>query len=163
MPDAPFHRRLPPDAIVHTRVPMPPRTTDAEMAPGEFAALGLTKLLNQLENLARQAENRSHPVDEYNTAGSSVAGTTTSVTVQPTYEYMPEKIETVIVTGPTGAITLQLGDRVWALTVPASGLLVIGPMALLLSRTDARILTSATPGVYTLELMGIADQRFDGI
>ena len=157
------HRNLPPDAVMHTRQPVPPRTTDEDVPASGYLTQGLTALLTQLDNIARQAENRSHPVDEYNSAALSGAGSSASVSVQPTYEYMPEKIETIIITGPAGGITLLLGDRIWALTIPATNVLVLGPMALLLSRNDARTLTAAAAGVYTLELMGIADQRFDGI
>jgi hypothetical protein len=158
--DGLIHKKLPPDSIIHTRQPEKVRTDDEEQVSTKFEKLGAEQLLEQLVTVARAAENRGNPVDEYNSAGVSGAGSSASVTVQPTYEYMPEKIETVIVTGPTGAITLQLGDRIWALTIPASGILIIGPMALLLGRSDARILTPASAGVYTLELMGIADRRF---
>jgi hypothetical protein len=158
-----IHHKLPPDAVIHTRQPEPPLTTDEDIPPKGYLTQGLTLLLTQLTNIARQAENRSHPVDEYNSAALSGAGSSASVTVPPTYEYMSEKIETIIITGPAGAITLLLGDRIWQLSIPATGVLVLGPMALLLSRQDARTLTAASAGTYTLELMGIADQRFDGI
>ena len=154
------HGRLPSDAIVHTRDPLPPETTDTEKDTPTFEKRGIDQLNEQMGNVARHLENRSFVVDEYNSAAISGAGSSASITVPPTYEYKPEKIESIIVTGPTGAISLQLGDRIWALIIPASGILVIAPIAILLSRSDARILTPTTPGVYTLELMGVADQRF---
>lgn len=154
------HPRLPAGAVIHTRQPVKPGATDEESAEPGFEYEGLQQLLEQFETIARAAENRANPVDEYNSAAVTGAGSSASVTVQPTYEYMPEKIETVIVTGPTGAITLQLGDRLWALTIPASGILVIAPVAILLGRSDSRILTPAAAGIYTLELCGIADRRF---
>ena len=160
MPGMRTHGRLPSDAIIHTREPVNPETTDAETDVPSFEKLGLDELKEQIGNVARHLENRSFVVDEYNSAAVSGAGSSASVTVPPTYEYKPEKIESIIVTGPTGVINLQLGDRQWALTIPASGILVIAPIAILLSRSDARILTPVTPGVYTLELMGVADQRF---
>lgn len=155
-----LHQKLPPNTAITTRQPDSIRADDKEQEPSTYERLGLVHLKKQLERISRLAENAMMPVDEYNTA-SGVAGTTAVVTVQPTYEFMPEKIESIIITGPTGAITLQLGDRVWTLTIPASGILVIAPVALLLDRTDDRILRSATPGAYSLELMGRADKRFD--
>jgi hypothetical protein len=154
------HRKLPPDSVIHTRQPVDPETRDTEKEPLAFEEIGAKQLAEQLTIIARAAENRANPVDEYNSAAITGAGSAAAVTVSPTYEYMPEKIEAIIVTGPTGAITLQLGDRLWQLSIPASGILVISPLALMLGRGDTRSLSSATPGTYTLELMGIADRRF---
>jgi hypothetical protein len=124
-----------------------------------FLAAGIHSMVKQLGDLARQVENRSFVVDEYQIQGS--LGTTESVvTVQPIYEFKPEKIESIIITGPAGAVTLQLGDRLWNLTIPATGVIVIAPVAILLGRNDLRQLSGA-PGNYSLELMGIADERFD--
>jgi hypothetical protein len=158
--DGLIHRKLPPDAIVHTRVEQPTETADDERSAKKFEQLGAGALLEQLETIARAAENRANVVDEYNSAPITGAGSAASFSVMPNYEFMPEKIESIIITGPTGAITLQLGDRVWALTIPTSGVLVIAPVAILLSRGDARVLTPASAGIFTLELMGVADRRF---
>lgn len=57
-------------------------------------------------------------------------------------------------------ITLQLGDRFFSLTIPASGVLEMNPKGLLLTPQDARILVATFPGNYTLELMGWADERY---
>jgi len=154
------HRKLPPGTVLHTRQPMPPGTTDEEREQPGFEELALKQFASAVGVIARMAENRGSPVDEYNSAAITGAGSSASVSVQPTYELMPEKIEGIIVTGPTGAITLTLGDRIWSLTIPASGILVIAPIAIRLGRTDVRQLTSGTPGTYTLELMGIGDRRF---
>jgi len=154
------HSKLPHDAIVHTRQPVPPVTSDEEQGSRSYEERGLMMLREQLENIARAAENNANLVDEYNSAAISGAGSSTAVIVQPTYEYMPEKIEAIIITGPTGAVTLTLGDRIWQLTIPASGIINIGAIGLVLSRTDVRQLTSAVAGTFTLELMGIADARF---
>lgn len=156
-----IHRRLPPDAILHTRNPVRPETTDTEKVVTGAEALGAARFAEAMELLANQVENRRMVVDEYNSGSVSGAGSSASVTVQPNYEYTPEKIEAIIITGVPGNINLQLGDRFWSLTIPASGLLVIAPVAILLSRSDNRILTPATPGIFTLELMGIADKRFE--
>lgn len=61
--------------------------------------------------------------------------------------------------GTPGVFQLQLGDRTWNLELNNSGLLVIAPIKLWLGRDDPRILTSNTPGEWTLELMGHADTR----
>jgi hypothetical protein len=132
---------------------------DIDQAPNQYIVKGLNQMHGQLQNLARQADNRSWIVDEYRTQ-TLVGDSELSVSVQPQYDYMPERIESVLVTGPAGPVTLQLGDRFWSLVIPASGLLVIAPVSLLLNRNDYRTLTSVTPGDYGLELMGWADERY---
>ena len=154
------HRKLPPDAVIHTRNPLTTEVSDTETTVRTAEELAAERFAANIGQIARELENRSKPVDEYNSAAITGAGSSASLTVAPTYEYMPEKIESIILTGPTGAVSLRLGDRIWSLTIPASGILVIAPVALLLSRTDDRILTPGSAGVFTLELMGIADKRF---
>lgn len=132
---------------------------DIDQAPNQYIVKGLLKMHEQLQNLARQADDRSRLVDEYRTQ-TLVADSELTITVQPQFDFMPERIESVLVTGPAGAVTLQLGDRFWSLVIPASGLLVIAPVSFLLNRNDYRTLTSATPGDYGLELMGWADERY---
>lgn len=156
-----LHSKLPPDARINVRDKGTLiGTEDVEQTVPEYIAAGLLEIREALSALARQTENRSFLVDEYNSAPITGMGAATSVTVMPTYEYMPEKIESILVVGPAGAATLQLGDRVWPITIPASGLLMLGPLGIILGRNDARILTAGTPGTYFLELMGIADKRF---
>jgi hypothetical protein len=116
-------------------------------------------MAGMLSDMRRIAEDRSRPVDEYNT--QTLVGTSVStLQVNPQFDTMPERIESVLITGPAGACNLQLGDRNWALTIPASGILLISPVSLLLNRNDNRIISSATPGAYFLELMGWADERY---
>jgi hypothetical protein len=156
------HRKLPPDARITTRQPVQPEAKDREqLTPEGYERIGFDRLQGAVETLARLTENRGYPVDEYESAAISGAASSTGVTVLPTYEYMWEKIESIIIVGPAGTVTLQLGDRIWALTIPASGILVIAPVGVRLSRADARILTAGTPGAYSLELCGIADRRFN--
>ena len=158
--DGLIHHKMPPGSAIHTRQPVPAHTPDAEQESQSYEQHGLDMLREQFRTVARLLDNRAAPVDEYNSAAITGAGSSVALTVQPTYEYMPELIESIIVTGPAGSITLVLGDRIWALTIPASGLLVIGPLRLMLGRSDTRSLTSGTPGTYTLELMGRGDRRF---
>lgn len=156
------HSKLPPGAAITVRdTGAPIRAEDQEQFSPEFVAAGLLQLREALGTLARQTENRSNPVDEYNTASYDVNATTAIVTLQPTYEYMPEKIISILIAGPpAAAVTLWLGDRILPLVIPAAGILPVGPVALILGRNDRRQLTSATPGTYFLEIMGWADKRF---
>lgn len=156
------HSKLPEGTVVHVRDKETPiLTADEEQFSPEFLARGLLEMREALTNLARQTENRSSPVDEYNTASLAGPATTTVVSLQPTYEYMPEKIVSVLVAGPGSAVcTLVLGDRVLPITIPVAGILPIGPLGVILGRNDPRQLVSATPGTYFLELMGWADRRF---
>lgn len=64
----------------------------------------------------------------------------------------------------TPEFTLALGSHVWNnLALPASGILVVAPVAIPLSRSAPRQLTSATAGDWTLELMGYAETGRRGI
>lgn len=158
--DGVLHRKLPAEgARIITRNPLQPQTSDKEEQAEDAVTLGLIHLREALEVVGRLIENRADLVDEYVPGGTGVA-TTAQLTVPPDYEFAPEKIESIIIVGPAGAITLTLGDRSWPLTIPASGILVIAPVAILLSRTDIRQVSAAAPGNYSLELMGIADKRF---
>lgn len=160
--DGLLHSKLPPDARINVRdTNAPIGAQDVEQFSAEFVATGLLHLREALGEIARYAENRSHPVDEYNTVPLTGIATESQLILLPTYEYMPEKIEAIIVGGPPAAtVTLVLGDRQWAVTIPSVGILPIGPLGIILGRSDPRMLVAATPGTYFLELMGIADRRF---
>jgi hypothetical protein len=137
--------------------PIRAEDTEQELSPG-YVLNSLMALRNSLGTLARLIENRGYPVDEYNTG----TGTGTVLTLTPTYEYMPERIESVIVTGPPASvITVQLGDRTWNLVIPPAGVLSIAPLGVILGRSDIRSLTAAVSGQYTLELMGYGQRRFE--
>lgn len=156
-----IHSKLPPDSSVPVRGSNAPiGAQDVEQFSPEFIAAGMLELREALGGIARKAENRSNPVDEYNSAPITGAATESVVTVMPTYEYMPEKIESIIVGGPAGAASLQLGDRILPIAIPVAGIIVIAPVAIILGRNDLRQLSAATPGIYFLELMGVADRRF---
>ena len=156
--------RLPEGAVIHPRSAANNaiRAEDAELSTAtEYLMSGFRQLQEALGEQARQTENRSHLVDEYNGNPITGAGQETTVTVLPTYEMWPEKIESIVITGPANqAVTLVLGDREWSLTLPATGILTIGPVAIVLGRNDQRQLIAQTVGAYSLELMGIADRRF---
>lgn len=143
---------------IHVWHPVPSRTTDTERESLGYIAEGLFQLKAQVADMARYIENHSRLVDEYRTQ-SLAADTETSITVPAQWDLVPEKIESIIIVGPAGNVTVQLGDRTWALTIPASGILVIAPIAMLLGRNDTRSITGPA-GDYNLELMGYADERF---
>lgn len=161
--DGIVHEKLPPGTMFPVRDKNEPvRTENVEQISPEFIRSGLLQLQEALGEIARQTENRGNPVDEYNTTPITGASTESALTVLPTYEYWPEKIVGVIVSGPpTVAVTIILGDRQWPVIIPPAGILVIAPIAIILGRNDDRKLTSATPGQFFLELMGYADARFN--
>jgi hypothetical protein len=144
---------------VHLRQPEPPGVRDKEYDPVRMVAVALTHLRQVMERLPVMVEDNSRPVDEYQPAQTlGVTPTESTMEVQPQWE-TPEIIKAIVITGPTGTVTVQLGDRTWALTIPASGIIVVSPLLLILNRSDRRILTAGTPGDYSLELMGHADSR----
>jgi hypothetical protein len=149
--------KLPPGTQFPARQLSNLEVPDIEQAPLKYLALALLHLRNQFANMAKQAEDRSKPVDEY-TPQTLVAEAETNIFIKPDYD-MTENIQSVVIVGPAGAVTLQLGDRTWNLTIPATGVIVIAPVSIRLSRSDNRILTAGTPGNYTVELMGFADDR----
>jgi hypothetical protein len=158
-----LHQKLPPDARVNVRdTGMLIGTEDVEQFSSSFFAENLIRIREALREVARQAENRGYLVDEYNTASlTGGPGTTSQLTIPPTYEYMPEQIQAILISGPpAGTASIILGDRQWPIVMPAAGILPVGPLRLLLNRNDLRQLTASTPGTWSLELMGIADQRF---
>ena len=156
------HEKLPPGAQVYVRdTGAPIRTVEEELYSPEFIAKGMIQLREALQDLARRSENHAHPVDEYNTCPLGGTSSVNALTLQPTYELMPEKILSILVAGPpAAAVTIQLGDRFWSVNIPPSGIMSIGPVALILGRSDTRQQSSQTAGMFFLELMGFADARF---
>lgn len=120
----------------------------------QHIALALIHIRQQLDKIPRLVQDQSRPFDSY--TPQSVGESETTIVVQPSYD-MDEIVTSFLITGPPGAVTLQLGDRIMALTIPASGIINVGPTAIRLSRNDARTLTAATPGQYNVELMGFGD------
>lgn len=144
---------------IHGRQVQSPIVRDADQpTPGEYIAKAFSQLQRDIGDLAKGQLDETKVFDEYLTQG--LAGyVTAQLTLSPTYE-VTERIESIIITGPAGNVTLQLGDRNWSLTIPATGIITIGPVAIYLGRSDPRILVASTPGNYTLELMGHADSRW---
>lgn len=146
------------DVPIHLRHPEDVDTREFELKPLKYIALALVHLKESFARVPVMLEDNSRPVDVYEPQIFVNSTQTQQVTLQPQWE-TGERIKFIVITGPPNAVTLQLGDRFWPLTIPASGFISIGPMALLLSRQDQRILWSATAGAYSLELMGNADSR----
>lgn len=149
-------RRKHPEQL-HVRQPDRTEVPDIEQAPLVYIAAGLIHLKEQMERLAKMAEDRSNPVDEY-WPQTLAPEAETVLTLQPQYEF-PITVTSILVSGPAGSVTLQLGDRVFALTIPATGLLVVAPVMMNLGRSDIRQLTAQVAGEYVLELMGYGDNR----
>lgn len=149
--------KIQPGGEQHLRQPEKVQVPDIEQAPMKYIALALVHLRNAFSRVPEMLEDNSRPVDEYRVQTISPDSETT-FTLQPQWE-APELIRSILVTGPTGQVTLQLGQRFWNLTIPAEGFILLSPLWLQLNRTDQRILTAQTEGEYTLELMGHADGR----
>jgi hypothetical protein len=137
------------------------RVEDVEQISPAFIAGEMSRLREALGELARRAENHADPVDEYNTVSISGLATEQTLNILPTYEYMPEKIIAILVAGPpAGTATIILGDRQIPVVMPAAGILPIGPVGMIIGRSEPRQLVAASPGTWFLELMGFGDRRF---
>lgn len=127
-------------------------------SPG-FYAESSSQLAEAIQRLAQQIEETTRYVDEYGPTGNGATWLTSNVELQPQFENYSERIKYILVIGPpTAPFTLQLGDRFWNLTTPATGLLQWSA-DILLDRTHRRILSAATPGAWFLELTGETDVR----
>lgn len=135
---------------------------DIEMEPGQkFMLVALARIERALEGIGRKLVSQSKLVDEYNTVGGYTGVSTANVEVQPQFDTISELITSILVTGPAStAFTLILGDRNLTLTTDTRGIASIGPIGMMLTRNDRRLLTSPTPGNWFLELMGNADERY---
>lgn len=154
--------KIAPGGVIPVRHATSTEVLDSEMRPIEnYMIVAVSRIQKLLAGLARQLQDFTKPVDEYSIVSSYTPAGEATIEVLPTFDTVNERIESIIVTGPvTTAFTLQLGDRTWTMSTDATGKVVIAPVAILMSRNDRRILTSATNGNWNLELMGHADERF---
>lgn len=144
-----------------TRIVPDPGEAPKSKPPEYYLEAILTQLHNRVRDLALTIDDRTRPVDEYQVASTEAPIATSEVIAQAQFDQITERITSILVTGPPStAFTLQVGDRYWELLTNASGFVLIGPVSMFLERTDNRILTSATAGNWTLELMGWADARY---
>lgn len=137
---------------------VPEHLSDSEMV--FFRALAFIGA--KLAELRRIADDRSRPVNEYQTQ-TAATQSTTKVTLTPEFQQINARIEHIVVTGPVSpaTFTLQLGDRFWGpLTMTTTGVFEINPRGLQLSPQDPRILVGSAAGNWTLELTGWADERY---
>lgn len=154
--------KIAPGGVIPVRRMPSVRVEDSEMTPVEnYMVVAVSRIQKILQALSRQLQDFTKPVDEYSIVGGYSPSNESTIEVLPTYDTINERIESVFITGPVStAFTLQLGDRNWSMTTDATGKVVIAPVAILMGRNERRILTSATAGNWTLELMGHADERF---
>lgn len=119
------------------------------------------RLVRAFAGLTRYLEDKRRPVDEYQPVPNATE-TEGTVTVQAQFDRISARIISVLAWGPPNSTgTLTLGDCVIPVTIPASGVLPIGPLGLLLDHTDTRSLTlNQTTGNMGLRLMGWADERY---
>lgn len=132
---------------------------DRESEPSEkYLMRQIGRLEDALSRISQFVDNYVRRVDEQ--AGSrSFSETVTSLDVIPDFE-TGEIIESIIITGPPGAVQVTLGSRHWPLVIPASGILVIAPISIKLDQRDPRNLTPNTPGgPYAMELCGRIDKQ----
>lgn len=151
--------KLPQGARIEGHQIQPITAPDKEqLPPAEVMARAFALMQRHMYEINKKAVDETQVFDMYLTQ-TLMAESELSITLQPSYEFT-ERIESVIITGPAGACTLQLGDREWSLVIPASGIIVIAPVAIYLGRNDTRMLTGSSSGNYALELMGHADRRW---
>jgi hypothetical protein len=137
---------------------MPDRQAASDEIPPAWADQVFIRLAKSISDFAGLIEDRSHRVDEYQPDAVATADSAAVFQTSPDYDQYPIIVESVLVTGPAAAVaTLALGKRNWSITMPASGILVIGPVKFSLGRNDQRTLTPAIPGAWSLEVMGYAD------
>lgn len=149
------------DHAIFSRQVEPVTAPDIDEAPNQYLVKGMLKLHEQLGHLARIIDNRSRPVDEYRVQ-TLVVDSEQLVTVQPQYDQISERIESVFVMGPPNAnCTVQLGDRTWYLVIPSTGEIIISPVSLLLSRNDVRQLSvnPVTVGTPAIPASTVAQQN----
>jgi hypothetical protein len=134
---------------------------DKESEPNlQYWTESLSRVADDIKRIALMVDNMSRSVDEHQGA-QSFSEQSSSIDVLPDFE-AGEMITGIIVTGPPAAsLQLTLGSRHWPLIVPASGILVIAPIAIRLDQRDQRNLTFAMggPGLLGLELMGRIDKQ----
>jgi hypothetical protein len=147
----------------HSHSGVTPRDSERLDAPSQLSPDHVVEMMHDVVNnigrLSRRIRDTTRFVDEKRIQ-TLAADTENVVSLLPQFERMGEHIESVIVTGPpTVACPVKLGERVWNLTIPATGILVIAPIGITLDYEDDRFLTSATAGQWGLELTGYADVR----
>jgi hypothetical protein len=128
--------------------------TAAATVPDNFKLLsgGVTLLDNSLNGIA-VGDYPQQPQLVYLTAGQSVG--VYAVSAEATATYAADL--TVTPYNENVPFTFQLGSRVWQLTLPPTGVLVIAPVQMTVSRRDTRQLTASVGGNWSFELMGYAD------
>lgn len=129
--------------------------------PEKYMLVAIDHLRRSMRRLAMQVDDRTRPVDEYQTQSTDSPIGLTTIETQPQFDQIAERIESILVVGPPNtAFTLQIGDRFLTMTTDAIGKALLAPVSMLLQRNDRRVITSAVAGNWFLELMGWADERY---
>lgn len=142
------------------RQPIPVPTEFHEWEPPQrYIYYAMKQAAQEMRRLRMQLEDRTRPVDEYNISSSTQAQTICEV--QPQFDQFSERIESILLTcSPPQTVMLQLGDRQFPVIMPATGVIVLGPLSMLLDRNMRRIATTTPAAEITMELMGWADERY---
>lgn len=145
--------------VIHTRINEPLHVPDEEQdVPMAYIHNAMIRFERVAKALAMQLEDRTKPVDEYQ---NGIAGN--QLEVLPLFnDQIRERIISVIVFGPANATgTIALGnDFVIPVTIPAVGFVVIAPIAILLDRSDRRLLNLTGNGPIGMRLTGWASGRY---
>jgi hypothetical protein len=146
-------------AILPTRLAFDPEVANKESddLPPHYLEYVMTRTARNLDRIARWYADQARIVEEF--AGESSEGATgeTVLQVVPDYEPANERITSVLVTGPPlTAFVLELGARYMTLVTDASGKLLLAPVGFTLTPTSKRLLTTAVPGSWFLQLSGYA-------
>jgi len=137
-----------------------PRIPDHEIsiAPG-YLAESFDQLRREIRAVANLLASAARRVDMYRVQ-TLAADSESNVTLLAQYD-MRELITSILITGPAAAtFTIKLGSRVWStLVMPATGFMVIAPVAIQLDTSSDRQLIAGSAGDWSMELMGTADVR----
>ena len=152
--------KIAPGAILPTRNAFDPIVPDVENAselPPNYLEYVMTRTARNLDRIAQWYGNQARLVEEFGGESIELATGETQLTVVPDYEPANERITSVLVTGPvTTAFVLELGARYMALSTDATGKCLLAPVGFTLTPTSKRLLTTAVPGSWFLQLSGYA-------
>lgn len=150
-------RKLQPGTVLPDALPL--IVPDRESTPTEeYIKENVEILKDAMRQITVFLDNATRLIDEHQ-GGQSFSELSTSIDVLPDFE-TGELIESIIIVAPpAAAVNVTLGSRHWALVIPATGFLVIAPVAIRLDQRDQRNLSCNTPGLLFMELMGHRDRK----
>jgi len=144
-------------------------TRQRPQSPEDMFSQFLLDMHQQLQRIAQQTFDASHPVDEY------VSGPGTFISpqeIQPTYMTFSERIDTIVVAGfpnnSTGVV-VQLGDRIIPIDTSrgtGNGGVITIPCGIVLKPHERRLVFCATNlpvNGYFVGLSGHASDVFETV